>query len=280
MTSLENCRNSNHPLPRHYNNFDYHHHSNNNLNTFSSPLSCKHDFDPTFIIEAETIHHLPLPMDHPNYDQEESFEQNPVKSIPTPPPQQQQQQQLHVVPSSDHEHSIDSPSEHASIPQTLPHVNNKHTLTKRKNSLPSEPSSFLPKTSSFKMNSNGQPNSHLFRHEEPITSNYDQQKGQPNIDSTHLFRTNSQPQTNHLPAHSPQNSAFPLPMFLNPFQAFDKMKQEGIRKSKLAFDQIVILSLFAGCFAGIGGALSLLTAGNCPTLEKENPGLQKFFFGA
>ncbi|EFC38974.1 predicted protein [Naegleria gruberi] len=69
------------------------------------------------------------------------------------------------------------------------------------------------------------------------------------------------------------------PLYLTPTMVMDKMKMEGIRKSKLTFDQMIILSLFAGIFKGVGCTMSLLTAGNSELLEKQIPGLQKFFFG-
>ncbi|KAG2381761.1 hypothetical protein C9374_006145 [Naegleria lovaniensis] len=84
--------------------------------------------------------------------------------------------------------------------------------------------------------------------------------------------TTTQPQqTTHFPS---------IVLFNTPFQVMEKMKSEGVRKSKLTVDQLIILSLFAGIFKGIGCTLSLLTAGNSRSLEEENPGLQKFFFGA
>ena len=60
----------------------------------------------------------------------------------------------------------------------------------------------------------------------------------------------------------------------------EKMKTEGVRKSKLTFDQMIILSLFGGVFKGIGCTMALMTAGNSEWLETNIPELQSFFFGA
>ena len=69
-------------------------------------------------------------------------------------------------------------------------------------------------------------------------------------------------------------------LFFGPAQVLEKLKADGKRKSKLTFDQIVILSLLSGVFIGFGGMLANLTGGNSPKLETENPGLQKFFSAA
>ncbi|EFC50483.1 predicted protein [Naegleria gruberi] len=60
----------------------------------------------------------------------------------------------------------------------------------------------------------------------------------------------------------------------------NKMKNDGIRKSKLTIDQLIILSVMSGLFIGFAGTFALFTAGNCKTMEIDNPGLNKFFFGA
>ena len=77
-----------------------------------------------------------------------------------------------------------------------------------------------------------------------------------------------------------QHGQHPLVLFNTPQMVLDKMKVEGIRKSKLTIDQMIISSLFAGVFKGVGCTMSLLTAGNSEWLETNCPGLQKFFFGA
>ncbi|KAG2394133.1 hypothetical protein C9374_003897 [Naegleria lovaniensis] len=239
------------------------------------------DFDPTtVIIEAETIHHLPL---------RTSDLPSPVEIKPPPlmvPPHHPQVQ----VPSHHHHiihNNISSCSEHSNAADCtasqLTFSQDTHLLSKQKHSLPECEQftrSSIPFNSSTR-SSRIDPTIHArssVRHEVPIALNYCQQKQRSTTNVRGSSLNNSPTQTNSQTL-SPL-IATPSPMFLNPFQVFDKMKQEGIRKSKLAFDQIIILSLFAGCFTGIGGALSLLTAGNSPTLETENPGLQKFFFGA
>ncbi|KAG2387317.1 hypothetical protein C9374_001649 [Naegleria lovaniensis] len=88
--------------------------------------------------------------------------------------------------------------------------------------------------------------------------------------------TTSIPTTTH-----PTTSSYPsIVLFNTPFQVMEKMKIEGVRKSKLTVDQMIVLSLFAGIFKGVACTLSLLTAGNSQKMEEEYPGLQKFFFGA
>ena len=71
-----------------------------------------------------------------------------------------------------------------------------------------------------------------------------------------------------------------LVLFNTPAMVLDKFKADGIRKSKLTIDQLIILSLFAGIFKGLAGAVTVITAGNSPGLEETNPGIQKFFGGA
>lgn len=72
----------------------------------------------------------------------------------------------------------------------------------------------------------------------------------------------------------------PQPTFLSPAMVLNKMKNDGIRKSKLTIDQLIILSVMSGLFIGFAGTFALFTAGNCKTMEIDNPGLNKFFFGA
>ncbi|EFC47460.1 predicted protein [Naegleria gruberi] len=68
-------------------------------------------------------------------------------------------------------------------------------------------------------------------------------------------------------------------LFNTPKQVLEKFKTDGVRKSKLTFDQMTILSLFAGIFIGLASALGLVVGGNVPSIEKENPGLQKLLTG-
>ncbi|EFC43581.1 predicted protein [Naegleria gruberi] len=67
--------------------------------------------------------------------------------------------------------------------------------------------------------------------------------------------------------------------FLTPAQVIDKLKLDGVRKSKLTLDQTIILSLFAGVFKGIAGSISMIIGGNNPEMQKNNPGAQQLMFG-
>ena len=69
-------------------------------------------------------------------------------------------------------------------------------------------------------------------------------------------------------------------LFNSPKMVLERMKVDGIRKSKLTVDQIIILSLFAGLFIGLACAMAILIGGNVPDLEEKNPGLQKLLSGA
>jgi len=69
-------------------------------------------------------------------------------------------------------------------------------------------------------------------------------------------------------------------LYFKPKEVVEKLQEEGKRKSKLGFDQIILLSLFSGVYVGLGSMVAILTAGNSPTLETENPGLQKLIFGS
>ena len=80
------------------------------------------------------------------------------------------------------------------------------------------------------------------------------------------------------------NKTQPIPKmaqsrFLTPAQVIDKLKLDGVRKSKLTLDQTIILSLFAGVFKGIAGSISMLIGGNNPEMQKNNPGAQQLMFG-
>ncbi|KAL9653039.1 hypothetical protein ABK040_015553 [Willaertia magna] len=65
-----------------------------------------------------------------------------------------------------------------------------------------------------------------------------------------------------------------------PSQIIDILKEEGKKKSRLTFDQIILLSLLAGFFKGIACTVSLFVGGNVPHVQNDNPGLQKLLFAA
>jgi formate/nitrite transporter len=54
----------------------------------------------------------------------------------------------------------------------------------------------------------------------------------------------------------------------------------AIKKTKYTNKQLMILSFLGGAFIAFGGLLSLLVAGNMPSLLESNPGLVKLLFGA
>ena len=75
-------------------------------------------------------------------------------------------------------------------------------------------------------------------------------------------------------------AALPNLSINSPAQIVAMMKEAGRRKAELTFDQIILLSLMAGAFIGLGGILTMMTAGNSLEMETNNPGVQKFFFAA
>lgn len=54
----------------------------------------------------------------------------------------------------------------------------------------------------------------------------------------------------------------------------------GCAKANLSFGQLTTLGFLAGAFIAFGGLLAIIVGGGMPGIQAENPGLQKFVFGA
>mmetsp|Transcript_27298 Transcript_27298/g.33153 ORF Transcript_27298/g.33153 Transcript_27298/m.33153 type:complete len:374 (-) Transcript_27298:336-1457(-) len=63
-------------------------------------------------------------------------------------------------------------------------------------------------------------------------------------------------------------------------ETFAKIVDTGVARSKLPLITVFIQSVMAGCFIGFGGVLCSSVGGDVPALAAQNPGLQRFLFGA
>jgi len=54
----------------------------------------------------------------------------------------------------------------------------------------------------------------------------------------------------------------------------------GCNKTEMAFGPLLTLGFLAGAFIAFGGLLAVIVGGGVPGLRADNPGLQKFIFGA
>src|SRR3989338_4532211 len=102
--------------------------------------------------------------------------------------------------------------------------------------------------------------------------------GEPHAKNSSVIPESTSPMSATVSSNSSTIPAVPLPRFLTPPQVIEKLKVDGVRKSKLTIDQTIILSIFAGMFKGIAGSISTIIGGNNPDLELRNPGCQQLIF--
>ncbi len=68
--------------------------------------------------------------------------------------------------------------------------------------------------------------------------------------------------------------------FYTPKEIVECVNEVADYKSKMPIKKILLSALLGGAYIAVGSFLALVIGGNLPGLEAENPGLQKFVFGA
>jgi len=65
-----------------------------------------------------------------------------------------------------------------------------------------------------------------------------------------------------------------------PYEIVKTVNQAGLIKARMSLSKTLILGFLAGAFIGFGGFLAIMVGGGIPGIQSNNPGLQKFIFGA
>ncbi|HII07763.1 MAG TPA: formate/nitrite transporter family protein [Methanotrichaceae archaeon] len=68
--------------------------------------------------------------------------------------------------------------------------------------------------------------------------------------------------------------------FKSPKETTCSVDNIGCNKVEMAFGPLLTLGFLAGAFIAFGGLLAVIVGGGVPGLRADNPGLQKFIFGA
>lgn len=63
-------------------------------------------------------------------------------------------------------------------------------------------------------------------------------------------------------------------------EVFAKLVDTGVFRSKMPLVTVLLQSIMAGCFIGFGGILCSSVGGDVGLIAQQNPGLQRFLFGA
>lgn len=65
-----------------------------------------------------------------------------------------------------------------------------------------------------------------------------------------------------------------------PEEIVDIAGQSALKKEKYSNSKTLVLAIMAGAYIAFGGLLAIVIGGGVPQLAAQNPGLQKFLFGA
>jgi len=69
-------------------------------------------------------------------------------------------------------------------------------------------------------------------------------------------------------------------VYKQPYEIVKAINRAGLSKAHMTVSKTLIMGFLAGAFIAFGGFLAIMVGGGIPVIQANNPGLQKFIFGA